>query len=109
MAEGCGSSRARMVQQKPGVWVPVVVEELHRGALPLAVQGRGGMRVPEVSSGERGQEAAGRSILRAGRDGLSQASSHMKCLVRRDHPDPTASSPTREPQPQSYFVPSNQH
>lgn len=80
MAEGCGSSRARMVQKKPGTQAMEGTSEKHP-APGCACQRWG--ESSRVSPGR--QEAAGGNILRTGTDGPSQASSHTKYLVRRDH------------------------
>lgn len=91
MAEGCGNSRTRMVQKKPGVPVPVVMEGTSERCPALGCAGQRRDESSRVSPGR--QEAAGRNILRTGTDGPSQASSHTKCLVRRDHTDRTALRP----------------
>lgn len=55
MAEGCDRSRARMVQKKLGVWVPVVMEGTSQRCSAPGCAGQRRDESSRVSSG--GQEA----------------------------------------------------
>lgn len=80
-----------MVQKKPGTQAPVAMEGTSEKHPAPGCAGQRWGESSRVSPGR--QEAAGGNILRTGTDGPSQASSHTKCLVRRDHTDTAASSP----------------
>lgn len=80
-----------MVQKKPGVRVPVAMEGTSEKRPAPGCAGQRRDESSRVSPGR--QEASGRNPLRTGTDGPSQASSHTKCLVGRDHTDTTAPCP----------------